>query len=206
VFDEELTTFAGRRLAVEIPDEWVSVSDVKARLALTHSLAVQLMISELSGTLEPKSNSRSASCPWVIRSGTKLFMPTEGLELLAEVPKIVGKVPAYINVSLGPGTIDDQSEEREVLGFHRRFIPSQVYNAATYWWSFNRAEEWIGSPFVASLAGFVILCGRITDVFHHPERDVVGFDVETADEEVSGIFASRRIPIHRGGPALKVRP
>src|SRR5699024_5001230 len=162
VFDEELTRFAGRRLAVEIPDEWVSVSDVKARLALTHSLAVQLMISELAGTLEPKSNSRNASDPWVIRSGTKLFMPTEGLERLAEVSEIVGEVPAYINVRPGPGTIDDQSEEREVLGFHRRFTPSQVYSAATYWWSFNRAEEWIGRPFVASLAGFVTLDRKST--------------------------------------------
>jgi hypothetical protein len=51
VFDYELSTFAGRRLAVDIPDEWVSVSNVKARLGLTHALAVQLMVSELAGAL-----------------------------------------------------------------------------------------------------------------------------------------------------------
>lgn len=205
VFDEELTTFAGRRLAVTVPDEWVTISDVKARLDLTHSLAVQLMISELAGALAAGETSDGGTRPWVIRSGSKLLMPAEGLERLAEVPETVRGVPAYINVRLGPGTIDEQPGEREVLGFHRQFTPAQAYAAATYWWPFNRADEWIGRPFVASMAGFVTLCGRITGVFDHPQRDVVGFHVETADDEVNRVFRSRRIPIHRGGPVLKVR-
>jgi hypothetical protein len=132
-------------------------------------------------------------------------MPAIGLERLAEVPPTVEEVPAYINVRLGPGTIDELSPEREVLGYHRLFTPSQAYEAATYWWHFNNASEWIGRPFVASLAGFVTLCGRITDVFDHPTRDVVKFHVDTSDEVANRVFASRRIPIHRGGPALKVR-
>lgn len=215
VFDAELTSFAGRQLAVSLPDEWVPVRTVAGRLGLTQSLAMQLMVSELAGDLatggQHPSSDRVDNCsdagPWVIRSGSRLLMPRRGLELLASVPPVEGAPGRYINVRLGPGTqcvVPEDRAQRPYLGFHRVFTERERYDAATRWWTFRDAEEWIGAPFVASIAGFVTLAGRIEAVANCPWADGVSFTVDTSHLGISSAFAGRRIPVHPGGPALKI--
>lgn len=215
VFDEDLETFAGRALAVPLPDEWVPVRSVAERLGLTQSLATQLMVSELAGDrliADPASSTCGAEGasdvrPWVIRSASRLLMPRAGLERLENVPRVEGVLGRYINVRLGPGTqsiIPEDRAQRPYLGFHRVFTERERYAAATRWWFFRNAEEWIGAPFVASLAGFVTLAGRIEAVEDCPWMDAVGFSVDTRDGEVCRAFSGRRIPVHHGGPALKI--
>lgn len=206
----DLTQFAGRDLAVAIPDDWVSAGGVKERLGLTQSLAAQLMVSELAGDplimAEGESEViRAVQSPWVLRAGTRLLMPRLGLDLLARLPYADADVGPYINVRLGPGArVTRADDERRYLGIHRVFSPQERYDAATRWWYFTRIEEWIGAPFVASIAGFVTLAGRIDGVFTHPSMDRVSFHVDTGDAPVKAAFSRRRIPIHRGGPALKI--
>lgn len=215
VFDAELTTFAERPLAVSLPDEWVPVRAVAERLGLTQSLAMQLMVSELAGALsvgaqDPASDrigDSSCAPPWVIRSGSRLLMPRRGLKLLASIPHVEGAPGRYINVRLGPGTrsvVPEDRTQRPYLGFHRTFTERERYDAATRWWFFRDAEEWIGAPFVASIAGFVTLAGRIEAVADCPWMDAVGFTVDTTDADIGGVFSDRRIPVHPGGPALKI--
>ncbi len=132
-----------------------------------------------------------------------------GLELLAGVPPVEGAPGKYINVRLGPGTRsvlpEDQAQRPYLGGFHRVFTDQERYDAATRWWFLRDAEEWIGAPFVASIAGFVTLAGRIEAVADCPWFDAVSFTVDTSDPPgISSTFAGRRIPVHPGGPALKV--
>ncbi|MGP5268576.1 hypothetical protein ACTXLV_16630 [Brachybacterium alimentarium] len=208
VLSPDLSTFAGRPLAVPLPDGWASTGTVMDRLGLTQSLATQLMVSELAGDLAVRESAAETSEEtWVIRAGSKLLMPHHGLDLLADVP-LAGEAPGpYINVRLGPGTLTDKPDDpRQYVGFHRAFTEPERYDAATEWWYFTRIEDWIGSPFVASLAGFVTLTGRIAGATRHPTRELVSFDVDTADEHACRTFSGTRIPVHPGGPALKVQP
>lgn len=215
VFDEKLETFAGRALAVPLPDEWVPVSSVAERLGLTQSLATQLMVSELAGdrliadpaTSTPGAEGMSGARPWVIRSASRLLMPRSGLERLENVPLAEDVPGRYINVRLGPGTrsvLPEDRAQRPYLGFHRVFTERERYAAATRWWFFRNAGKWIGAPFVASLAGFVTLTGRIESVEDCPWMDAVGFSVDTSDGDACRAFSGRRIPVHHGGPALKI--
>lgn len=208
VLSADLSTFAGRQLAVPLPDDWVSTGLVMERLGLTQSLATQLMVSELAGDLAAREPAADApEQKWVIRAGRKLLMPRHGLDLLAKVPLATENPAPYINVRLGPGTLTDRPEDpRRYLGFHRAFTAQERYDAATEWWYFKRTEEWIGRPFVASLAGFVTLAGRIERVTHHPTREVVSFEIDTTDEHALRAFSGARIPVHPGGPALKIQP
>lgn len=210
VLSSDLTQFAGRNLAVELPDDWVSVGGVKERLDLTQSLATQLMVSELAADLLSATDDawearRSFPLPWILRSGARLLMPRIGLDLLANVPCAEADVGPYVNVRLGPGTHRTKTDDpRPYLGFHRVFSEQERYAAATRWWSFTCIEDWIGAPFVASIAGFVTLAGRIDAVTHHPSTGAISFAVDTDDAEVQASFSRRRIPVHRGGPALKI--
>jgi hypothetical protein len=176
------------------------------RLGLTQSLAAQLMVSELAGDLaqEVEASSGLDKGTWVIRAGNRLFMPRVGLDVLDRVPEAREESVSYINVRLGPGTQEDGHDSRRYLGFHRRFTARERYDAATRWWLFKRASEWIDRPFVASIAGFVTLAGRIDGVSSCPSTGAVSFDVDLDDERIRSTFSGRRIPIHQGGPALKV--
>lgn len=220
-FSPDLTSFAGRLLAASLVDDWVSTRAVTEQLGLTQSLAAQLMVSELAGDLAdgPTRDSGDGSADraaargdepapaWVIRSGSKLLMPRSGLDLLSNVSWVDADPGPYINVRLGPGTLPDRPEDsRTYLGFHRILTAQERYDAATRWWYFTRMTEWSGRPFVASIAGFVTLTGRIERVVPHPSRDVVAFEVDVSDEHARQVFAGRRIPVHPGGPALKVQP
>lgn len=219
-FSPDLTSFAGRLLAAPLVNDWVSTRAVTEQLGLTQSLAAQLMVSELAGDLADGPTKSSGDGPahgpaargdepepaWVIRSRSKLLMPQSGLDLLSSVSWADADPGPYINVRLGPGTLPDRPEDsRRYLGFHRILTAQERYDAATRWWFFTRLEKWVGLPFVASIAGFVTLAGRIEQVIPHPSRDVVAFEVDESDEHVQQVFARRRIPVHPGGPALKIQ-
>lgn len=199
----DLTSFAGRPLAIPIEDDWVSVAEAGAELGLTHSLTAQLMASELVADFADTPG------PHVIRSGGRLLMPRRDLQLLADRQPVTGEPDRFINVRVGPGTIDTPPiEGRTYLGFHSSYTPAQRSLATTRWWSFSEEEAWIGHPFVASLAGFVVLCGRIAGTratrATQGGRRLVAFDVDETDPLVDAAFTGRRIPVFPGGPALKV--
>lgn len=201
-FDSQLESFAGRRLSTSIPDDWASLADVEQGLGLTRSLAMQLMVAGVARQYAPQE-SRSGR-PYVIRSGPRIFIPRSDLEALRNVPLAQASVPAYINVRLGPGTFNDRSGPRKYLGYNTEFSESEAYEAATHWWYFRDIDDWWGRCFVATVAGFVTLAGRIDRIIHHPTRDRVKFDVDTTDNAARSAFEFRRIPVHRGGPALKI--
>lgn len=202
VFNQSLTSFAGRSLVAPVEDDWASVSDVSRELGLTRSLAMQLMISEVARNFLTTTDGSSSKA--VSRSGSKLFIPRALLEALKRVPQAESERVPYINVRLGPGTLNDRPGTRKFLGYHYQFSDRETYDGATYWWYFRQIDDWEGHAFVASIAGFVTLSGRIIRIIHHPARDRVRFTVDTEDSEVTGIFHSRRIPVHPGGPALKI--
>lgn len=197
----DLRTFAGRPLANPITDDWVSVAEAGAELGLTHSLTAQLMASEVVADFTEHPG------PHVIRSGGRLLMPRRALQLLADLEHATADLDRYINVRVGPGTFDTSTlEGRTYMGFHSSYTSAQRYLATTRWWSFTEAEAWIGRPFVASLAGFVVLCGRITSTRTTTSRGrrLVAFDVDETDPMTNAAFAGHRIPVYPGGPALKI--
>lgn len=203
-FDSQLESFAGRRLSTTIPDAWASLSDVEQELGLTRSLAMQLMIAGVARRYTAPISGPHLDRPYVIRSGARLFIPRSDLDILRDVPVARVSDLAYINVRLGPGTMNDRPGLRKYLGYSIEFTDTEAYEAATHWWYFRDIDDWCGRYFVASVAGFVTLAGRIDRVIHHPTRDRVKFDVDTTDNQARAAFGSQRIPIHRGGPALKI--
>lgn len=203
-FDSQLESFAGRRLSTTIPDAWASLSDVEQELGLTRSLAMQLMVAGVARRYTARNSQFQMDQPYVIRSGSRLFIPRSDLSILRNLPFARAADLAYINVRLGPGTENDRLGSRQYVGYSIEFTGSEAYEAATHWWYFRDIDDWCGRFFVASVAGFVTLTGRIEQVIHHPTRDRVKFSVDTTDSHARAAFESKRIPVHKGGPALKV--
>jgi hypothetical protein len=203
-FDGQLESFAGRRLSTTIPDAWASLAEVEQEIGLTRSLAMQLMIAGVARRYAAHEPRPHLNSPYVIRSGSRLFIPRSDLDALRNVPFAQASEVAYINVRLGPGTINDRPGPRKYLGYSIEFTATEAYEAATHWWYFRDIDNWCGRYFVASVAGFVTLTGRIEHVIHHPTRDRVKFDVDITDDQARETFENQRIPVHRGGPALKI--
>lgn len=195
------TTFADRALAFPPPTlDFAGVREVADTLGINYQLASQVMVSEWALHYLPGREAEQ----WCHVRDQSLFVPREGLEVLAGVPCADEDVD-YLNVRVGPGTRDDNPtwNGRTYMGAHGRYTPEEQYLAATRYWPVASPDEWVGKLFVASLGSFVTLCGRITDVAWHGVR--IGFDVDVDDAESVERFRDRRIRVHPGTLVIKRR-
>lgn len=208
-------SFAGRPIAVPAASGYVGIQEISSHLNISHALGTQLALSEWCARLIDGGSERR----WCYRVGERLVVPTEGLEALAAVPASNMSGIDFINMRVGPGTLagaeesDIPGESREFVGVHSSFNTTQLTDAVTRWWQVTRPEEWEGKAFVASLAGYVVLCGRITSWSMHTldSRDGSGprrltrFEVDVDDSDILERFEGRRIPVFRGGSVLMKR-
>lgn len=208
-------TFAGRQIAVEAAPGYSGVQEISGRLDISHALGTQLALSEWCARLIDGGSERR----WCYRVGERLMMPTEGLEALAAVPQTIPTGSDFMNVRVGPGTLAPEKERhipgetRKYQGVHASFSAEELTAAVTRWWQVTHPDEWEGKAFVASLGGFVVLCGRITGWKMHTSqgedaiasRRLTSFEVNIDDAEVRECFEGKRIPVYRGGSVLMKR-
>lgn len=199
---DAFTTFADRALAFPPPIlELAGVREVAETLGINYQLAGQVMVSEWALHHLPGREAEQ----WCHVRDQSLFIPHEGLDALAGVPAADEDGVDYLNVRVGPGTIDANPEfsGRRYLGAHPRFTADELYHATTRYWPVASPEEWVGKLFVASLGSFVVLTGRITDVAWRGVR--IAFEVDVDDAEAVERFRDRRVRVHPGTVVIKRR-
>lgn len=86
--------------------------------------------------------------------------------------------------------------DRDYLGWHAKLTSAEANLSTSRWWSIPRADTDL-MPFVVTIAGFVVKCGRIQG--HYVDRGKSAFDVDWDDHEVAAIWSGRRIQSTPGG-------
>ncbi len=195
------TTFAGRSIAVPAAPGFRSIQEIAADLEITHALSTQLCLSEWAQRVVPDPQHDR----WCYRVGERLIMPTEGVQALVDVETVDPTDIDYLNVRVGPATADATEDPRLFQGVHASLSEGELYDAVTRWWPVTNEAEWVGKLFVASIAGFVVLTGRITGAEKSRTTQRVAFEVDTDDAEAREHFAGKRIPVFRGGATLMRR-
>lgn len=164
----------------EVP-QWVPAEQLAARLGVARrSMNAVLeadVVSHILADLAP-------SYPLVVRAGKlgkSLFAHPQVGDVLASVPMRVLDERWVVLHRLKPAS-------KHPDGWHGRMPLSQQRHVTTT----NlllRAEQWIGDPFVAHVAGWVVDCGRIVAVHQHGTHADV--ELNRADpavlEEWSGV-------------------
>lgn len=129
----------------------------------------------------------------------RLVIDRRGLDALLEVQQIdVDELPPTVNVRVQPAR-DVDDDDRGRMGWHSRLTPHERDLGVTRWWS-KPKHAVTGWPFIATIAGFVVHYGRITDVTI--EREQVRYTVDTTDTEVEAMYNHRRIQPIGGGIAI----
>lgn len=123
----------------------------------------------------------------------------QGLDALLAVPQIdIEGLPPTVNVRVQPAReVDD--DDRKRMGWHSRLTPKERDLAVTRWWP-KPKHDVRGWAFIATIGGFVVHHGRITDVT--VEREQVRYTVDTTDDEIAKIYGRKRIQPIGGGNAI----
>lgn len=191
------------------PERLFSVSEVAAELGLSRIATSMLVLSGLGGPahrLEPRSSALSVLAP------ASTVHELQGYEPLADV----AHEEAFV-VRVRPARESFPHEERPLVGWmpmwqwkgcpyaeaHQTVTPDVGYRtdmdrAVGGWWPAAAPESWLGKPLVATIAGYVVYCARITHFTRAENGPDVAFDLES-DLEVTATFSGRFMPPTRGG-------
>ncbi|WP_137725807.1 hypothetical protein [Prescottella subtropica] len=132
-------------------------------------------------------------------SKDRLVIDRQGLDALLEVPQInVEDLPPTVNVRVQPAR-DVDDDDRKRMGWHSRLTAEERDLGVTRWWSKPRHAV-IGWPFIATIGGFVVYHGRITDLTI--EREQVSYTVDTTDTEAEALYKHKRIQPIGGGVVI----
>jgi hypothetical protein len=129
----------------------------------------------------------------------RLVIDRRALDALLEIEQIdLDDLPPTVNVRVQPAR-DVDDDDRRRMGWHSRLTPHERDLGVTRWWPKPKhsVEGW---PFIATIAGFVVHYGRITDV--GIEREQVRYTVDTTDTEVEALYKHKRIQPIGGGIAI----
>lgn len=194
-------TFGSRDIAFPAASGFHSIQEISADLDITHALSTQLCLSEWAQRVvtDPRHDR------WCYKVGERLIMPSQGVQALAAVENVDPTDVDYLNVRVGPATRDETEDSRAFQGVHASLTDRELYDAVTRWWPVTNHTDWIGRFFVASIAGFVVLTGRIAGAEKSAKTQRVAFDVDTQDPEAMERFSGKRIPVFRGGATLMRR-
>ena len=191
------------------PERLLSVPEVAAELGLSRISASMLMLSGLGGPayrLEPRSSALSVLAP------ASTVQELQGYRPLAEV----AHEEAFV-VRVRPARQALPHEKRPLVGWmpmwqwldspyaeeHENANPDVGYRAdmdraVGGLWPAAAPESWLGKPLVATIAGYVVYCARITHFTRAENGPDVAFDLES-DLEVTATFSGRFMPPTRGG-------
>lgn len=196
VLADEMTTFAGRPLC-EPPRQLdlVSARQTAELLGMNHQLAAQLLVSRWAGRL--LHDMAAAECLVV---GGSLLTSRRAVDALAAVSFAADDVD-YLNPRVGPATLITGDPDRRRIGVDGAMTTPEIALATTRYWRVQKAEQWVGKLFVASLSSYVVHAGRITSCACSDGR--WAFEVDVADAEARERFVGKRIPIHPGTVVIR---
>lgn len=168
----------------------VAIAKVAKTLGISRRGAEQLALCGLADTLVDGGRPTAFTT-----AENKLVVSDAALNALAEVPWVDADHGPAVNVRVR-AAIRVNDMDRGVMGWHSQLTPSDADLAITRWWGVPRRET-VGSAFVATVAGFVVCSGRITDTTI--DRGQVAYSVDWNDPDVRTTWAGHRIATPPGG-------
>lgn len=174
----------------------LSVTSAAERLGVTRPGAAEILHSGLADT----AAGAGPSSPAAYAGPRGPVVSEAAVDALAQRPFVDLEAPhgKAVNVRVRAARRVDDSD-RDVMGWHARLSPTQVDSATARWWArpgFNA----IGAPFVATVAGFVVVCGRIAGWTE--DRGKVAYQIDWSDTEVAEFWADKRVHTPRGGTVV----
>ncbi len=127
----------------------------------------------------------------------RLFTP-EAVERLSAAPMLQPLTEAATVLRVGPAVPTD-SEDRTWLGWHEalyRDDPEAAVAGVDRWWQLRTID--LGRRVLVTVAGFVVLSGRITEVTTWESLRRLRLDVDPRDPD----DPITRLPTGGGGPVL----
>lgn len=139
-------------------------------------------------------------------NSTEVFMALEGrpvlskrgLEILEAAP-FADPNPRALNVRVRAGRFIshlDSEADRDYIGWNWQFTEEEASEATRQWWPILTKYDSTGLPFIVSLGGFVVRCGRIVN--ETTNHYAVSYEVDWHDEEVRSIWEGKRVENKQG--------
>ena len=120
-----------------------------------------------------------------------------GIEALHNAPEVDLSVPheRIVNLRVNPAKLATDAG-RHYMGWHAAMTDEEARLGVTRWWPPPK-DDVRGLRCIATVRGLIVYVGRIRSVHYH--RGMVGFDLDTNDQALTGSLLFHRVPTQRGG-------
>lgn len=174
----------------ELPDP-LSINTISRQLGLARAAATELLYSGLADKLTGMASTyRIGNVPTLTPTGLAALLAVPSLDPPEDEPAVNVRVRAARAVG---------DSDRALAGWRASLSPDDLDTAIARWWPTPRIDV-AGRLFVATIAGFVVAAGRITDLTI--DRGRAAYHVDWEDSVALGRWEGRRIPSPRGGPVV----
>lgn len=178
----------------------VTLSTVAKRLGITRPNAVELIYSGLAEKLLNK-NPDTEPLSFIDARGNPVLLE-EGLQALEAVPFLEQIPEKAINVRVRAGRRVDEPE-RSFIGWDATYSEEEADLATSRWWLPLKGNV-IGMPFIVSISGYIVRCGRIISV-EDPGYGRVAYNVDWMDSNIQQTWANHRVKTPAGSSVVYLR-
>lgn len=189
------STSSERFTPPRLPTDLVTINEMARKLGLRHDRAELLALADLAQAVLGR--------PTTFRDhNDRLMVTRDALAFYQSVPYMGPHPDAFLTRVVPATEVADPTRTHK--GFHGAMTKQELTLALNRWWEMADPEWWVGKDFVASIAGFVVHGGRITDYEVVDGQVIVELDTEHPDYIAT--WRGRRFDSPRGRKVVHVSP